>query len=154
MERTNPFLFKSSAREFQDLTNYRPNTTNPDAFKHSLKSSFVDENNFEQKTARSISSRNQNCVKGPNRYDQTNNTTAFSLTLPLENIKASESSHNQIKLATTPRNTVTYADQVYPSYTEPNFFSAKKSIESTHNRSLKASGIVYENDAPYFGQNG
>jgi hypothetical protein len=83
-----------------------------------------------------------------------NNTTNFGLTLPLETIQTPESSHKQIKVSTTPRNLVTYADQIYSSYTEPNFFSAKKPIESTQNRSLKASGIVYQNDVPYFGQNG
>ena len=151
MERTNPFLFQSSVREFSDITNYRPNTTNPDALRQPLKSSYVDDNSYDKKSARSTSSRDQHCVKGLNRYDKSSKNTSFKL--PLETLQSSDTSAKKYGTATTPRNVLSYSDQMYSTYTESNSFTTKKPSESTFNRSLKMSAVTYQNDAPFFGRN-
>ena len=115
MERTKPFLFHSSIREFSDLTNYRPNTTNPDAFKQALKSSFVDENNFEQKSVRSTSSRDH--IKGITIYNKMNKTIDLKLNLTPDSVQNLNNNMKQQSDATTPRNVLSYSDQLYPAFT-------------------------------------
>ncbi len=124
MERTNPFLFQSAVRELSDITNFHPNPTNPDAFRQALKSSYVDENSYDQKSARSTSSRDQNCVKGLNRYDKSAKTTTFKL--PLETLPSTDKSAKKYGTATTPRNFLSYSDQMYSTYTESYSFKNKK----------------------------
>jgi hypothetical protein len=73
MERNNTFLFQPTIHQFTDITNIRNTHNNINSIKSSLRTSYVEENNYDTNKRKSTS-KDKNCIKGITKYDKTERT--------------------------------------------------------------------------------